>query len=642
MQKMSNTDDPEAYLHTFERVALAAGWPRDQWTLILIPCLTGLLQEVVDTLSTQEAAQYETVKNAILRTLNLTEETYRKRLRDLKWRPGSHPRTVAQRMRANALRWLKPGERSGEQVVDMIVLEQLVQSLGAGAKTWIQRNNPKTLEKAISLLEDYSLTEEATKEGHASWAEKTKPRGGDAPLSVSNSAARSGAEMSGPSKPKGKPFEPFGPKPVRPITVDQRIYAPGTGWREGKDGRPIYNPGTGVREGREGRPICFGCGVPGHVKRNCPGADCSWVGQGEKSVPTTTVSSERWEVDAWVNGDRKRALIDTGCAKTLVRDLQGEKKDEGLTVRCIHGDLKNYQTIWADVRVGKEERRMNVGVVPGLSREMLLGRDWVGTRDVSKIKEGLQGENAQAEDQSDFFQRTTREQVRTMQQDDASLREPLLAAQPEREETEMEERTAHLERGACEGEKRSAPSSMGTRTVEEAECAVGVLIDIEQTEVVPERATEVCLVEEGGEELDLIVWEEIKGEDNARAFRICTDANVERSKSRGVQTEPMLGFETPVGVAAGFPNLATGGGLLPDPNFPRGPEKLYEPLEWLVTVHHRNYPGGRRVIRPGPEYQKKPLEGDWARHPCCGTVCAVRSAPLRQMTDREKFGPAPY
>ncbi|XP_078246113.1 uncharacterized protein LOC140706737 isoform X2 [Pogona vitticeps] len=250
MQKMTSSDDPEAYLHTFERVAVAAGWPREQWTLILIPCLTGLLQEVVDTLSTQEASQYESVKRAILRTLNLTEETYRKRLRDLKWKPGSHPRTVAQRMRANALRWLKPNGEDGERVVDLIVMEQLVQTLGAGAKNWIQRNNPKTLEKAISLLEDYSMTEEAAKEGNTPWAEKGKPRGGEASLSFSNSSTRSAVEPSGTQKFKGKMFEPFGSKPVRPVTVDQRIYAPGTGWREGKDGRPIYTPGAG-RASRE-------------------------------------------------------------------------------------------------------------------------------------------------------------------------------------------------------------------------------------------------------------------------------------------------------------------------------------------------------------------------------------------------------
>ena len=86
-----------------------------------------------------------------------------------------------------------------------------------------------------------------------------------------------------------------------------------------------------------------------------------------------------------------------------MRDLCGDKKDEGLVVRCIQGDLKNYQTIWANFKVGKEERRMNIGVVPGFSREMLIGRDWVGSRAVGAIKEGLQGECPKVEDQSDFF-----------------------------------------------------------------------------------------------------------------------------------------------------------------------------------------------------------------------------------------------
>ena len=90
-------------------------------------------------------------------------------------------------MRANALRWLKPYENSGGgEIVDAVVLEQLVQSLGTSAKNWIQKNNLKTLEKAITLLEDYSNTEEVNKEVPAPWAEKAKPRGGEVSLSTSN------------------------------------------------------------------------------------------------------------------------------------------------------------------------------------------------------------------------------------------------------------------------------------------------------------------------------------------------------------------------------------------------------------------------------------------------------------------------
>ena len=169
----------------------------------------------------------------------------------------------------------------------------------------------------------------------------------------------------------------------------------------------------------------------------------------------------------------------------------------------------------------------------------------------------------------------------------------------------------------------------------------GVLIELDQTEVVAERAEEVCLVEEGGEEQDLIMWEEIKEERGAREFRTWTDLSTDRPRHRGVQTEPILNQNQKPEATPGFPNLMTGGGLLPDPSLAGIRSRGIEPLEWKVLVFPLNYPGGRRrVIRPGPEYQKRPLEGDWARHPCCGTVCALRSASLRQMTDREKFGPA--
>ena len=78
---------------------------------------------------------------------------------------------------------------------------------------------------------------------------------------------------------------------------------------------------------------------------------------------------------------------------------------------------------------------------------------------------------------------------------------------------------------------RTAPSSEEKDAIEESGCAEGVLIEIDQTDVIGESPSEVCLVEEGGEELDLILWEDIKVEKNAQAFRLWTDMNPERSNS---------------------------------------------------------------------------------------------------------------
>ena len=113
--------------------------------------------------------------------------------------------------------------------------------------------------------------------------------------------------------------------------------------------------------------------------------------------------------------------------------------------------------------------------------------------------------------------------------------------------------------------------------------------------------------------------------------------------NRGVQTDLSLDGRSTTSLAQDFPNLQRGGGLLPEPLPPCGHGRVYEPREWRVLVFPVNYRGGgRKVICPGPEFQQKPPEGDWARHPCCGTICAVWSAPLRLLTDRERFGPPPW
>ena len=59
----------------------------------------------------------------------------------------------------------------------------------------------------------------------------------------------------------------------------------------------------------------------------------------------------------------------------------------------------------------------------------------------------------------------------------------------------------------CEGKKKSAPSSEKDITVEESGCVEGMLIEIEQEEVLQYKPAEICLADKGGEELDLILWD---------------------------------------------------------------------------------------------------------------------------------------
>ena len=78
--------------------------------------------------------------------------------------------------------------------------------------------------------------------------------------------------------------------------------------------------------------------MEGHVHCECLGMDYFWVGQTQKMMQVQGCDQNGWEVLAWINGKRKRALVDTGCGKTLVHSLKDKILEESVYVKCIHGD----------------------------------------------------------------------------------------------------------------------------------------------------------------------------------------------------------------------------------------------------------------------------------------------------------------
>ena len=78
LTRLSDQDDIEAYLLTFERMMQAYEVDRPRWTYKLAPQLTGKAQQAYAALSIADASDYDTLKIAILRWYNINEETYRR------------------------------------------------------------------------------------------------------------------------------------------------------------------------------------------------------------------------------------------------------------------------------------------------------------------------------------------------------------------------------------------------------------------------------------------------------------------------------------------------------------------------------------------------------------------------------------
>ena len=73
LTRLSDGDDIEAYLTTFERMMEAYGVSRERWPFKLAPQLTGKAQQAYAALPPEGAKVYDTLKAAILRHYNINE-----------------------------------------------------------------------------------------------------------------------------------------------------------------------------------------------------------------------------------------------------------------------------------------------------------------------------------------------------------------------------------------------------------------------------------------------------------------------------------------------------------------------------------------------------------------------------------------
>ena len=81
LNRLTETDDIEAYLVTFERLMASSRVSQEDWTLHLAPQLSGKAQKAYAALDAHTARDYEAVKEGNLLRHAITPETYRIRFR---------------------------------------------------------------------------------------------------------------------------------------------------------------------------------------------------------------------------------------------------------------------------------------------------------------------------------------------------------------------------------------------------------------------------------------------------------------------------------------------------------------------------------------------------------------------------------
>lgn len=152
-------DEVDKFFAHFERVATTLKWPKEAWPMTLQCVFVGKAQEAYSSLSLEDAADYEKVKQAVLLIYALVPEAYRQKFRSYR-KPDSLAYVEFVREKEMLFdRWLGSQEVTSFQALrDLMVLEDFKNCLPQSVATHISEHKDLTPASAAVLADEYVLT----------------------------------------------------------------------------------------------------------------------------------------------------------------------------------------------------------------------------------------------------------------------------------------------------------------------------------------------------------------------------------------------------------------------------------------------------------------------------------------------------
>ncbi|KAL2089330.1 hypothetical protein ACEWY4_014018 [Coilia grayii] len=111
-----------------------------------------------------DAMDYYKVKDAILAKYEISAESYRARFRDPNIQPGETPREFYNRLKDLYQKWIRPAERTVEEIGEILILEQFLRSLSPEVRVWVKEHNPHTGLKAAELVDSFMAARRGPKD----------------------------------------------------------------------------------------------------------------------------------------------------------------------------------------------------------------------------------------------------------------------------------------------------------------------------------------------------------------------------------------------------------------------------------------------------------------------------------------------
>jgi len=228
-------DCMDSYLNRFERFAEAQAWKKDSIAIYLSALLKGKALDVYSRLPPDQANDYGTLKQALLKRYQLSEDGFKRKFRTARAEVGESPTQFITRLASYLQRWIELAnvQQTYEGLITLVIREQYLSVCSPELALFLK-------ERAITDLEELGKLAEQYSEAH-----------NEAVTFKKNSS-------------EGRFMKP------REVTHNvKKCYKCGSNSHLMKDCRSVTRETRPQATSPQNQRSCFICGKTGHIARNC-------------------------------------------------------------------------------------------------------------------------------------------------------------------------------------------------------------------------------------------------------------------------------------------------------------------------------------------------------------------------------------
>ncbi|XP_061918090.1 uncharacterized protein LOC133659350 [Entelurus aequoreus] len=275
------------------------------------------------------------------------------------------------------------------KMLEAIVLERFVEAIPARTSAWVRYYGPTDVKSAVKLAEEHLAVQREM---------ATKKAEGPTPGPRRRLAPRWGGLEGEPPQRRPRQPEPPGASEQVPHMDIKKEHTPTRTQRHTTRGGTRGDNNSTIcafqDTGAAGRglpsqmapetpgPVCWRCGQPGHVRRECSMME---VGQVMRVVGPPAHAPDLGEtycVPVRVQGGIYRAMVDSGCKQSMVHQNLVRpgalKRATRVKIRCIHGDVHEYPIVPVQILYEGQKHKVKVAVSVHLTHPVILGTNWPG------------------------------------------------------------------------------------------------------------------------------------------------------------------------------------------------------------------------------------------------------------------------